>query len=124
VPKRDLAETIPGPRIYAQERLPAGLPCRFGALFAGVDVNRSIRGRLSKLEAELIDHPWERVRPGFEVKLLEHEGKLYVKAQSQDRTNKERARRRRELRNLLESALRTPKNEIDCLRVACQDWRD
>ena len=35
------------------------------------------KARLSKLEAELIGRPWEQVRPGLEVKLLEHEGELY-----------------------------------------------
>jgi transposase len=58
------------------------------------------RGRLSKLEAELIGRPWEQVRPGVEVKLLAHEGELYVQAQSQDRISKERAMRRRKLRKL------------------------
>jgi len=58
------------------------------------------RGRLSKLEAELIGRPWEQVRPGVEVKLLAHEGELYVEAQSQDRISKERAMRRRKLRKL------------------------
>jgi hypothetical protein len=58
------------------------------------------KGRLSKLEAELIGLPWEQVRPGLEVKLLAHEGELYVQAQSQDRITKERAMRRRKLRKL------------------------
>lgn len=58
------------------------------------------KGRLSKLEAELIGRPWEQVRPGLEVKLLPHEGELYVQAQSQDRISKERAMRRRKLRKL------------------------
>jgi transposase len=58
------------------------------------------KGRLSKLEAELITHPWEQVRPGVEVKLLSHEGELYVQTQSQDRIGKERAMRKRRLRKL------------------------
>jgi transposase len=58
------------------------------------------KGRLSKLEAELIGRPWEQVRPGVEVKLLAHEGEFYVQAQSQDRISKERAMRRRKLRKL------------------------
>ncbi len=49
------------------------------------------KSRLSKLEAELIGRPWEQVRPGLYVKLLAHEGELYVQAQSQDRASKERA---------------------------------
>ena len=58
------------------------------------------KGRLSKLEAELITRPWEQVRPGVEVKLLSHEGELYVQTQSQDRIGKERAMRKRRLRKL------------------------
>jgi transposase len=58
------------------------------------------KGRLSKLEAELVSRPWEQVRPGVEVKLLSHEGELYVQTQSQDRIGKERAMRKRRLRKL------------------------
>ena len=58
------------------------------------------KGRLSKLEAELITRPWEQVRPGVQVKLLSHEGELYVQTQSQDRIGKERAMRKRRLRKL------------------------
>lgn len=58
------------------------------------------KGRLSKLEADLITRPWEQVRPGVEVKLLSHEGELYVQTQSRDRIGKERAMRKRRLRKL------------------------
>jgi DDE family transposase len=58
------------------------------------------KARLRKLEAELLERPWEQVRPGMRVKLLPHEGELYVQAQSQERTSKERAMRRRQLRKL------------------------
>jgi transposase len=58
------------------------------------------KGRLRKLEAALMDRPWEQVRPGVRVKLLPHEGELYVQAQSQARVSKERAMRRRQLRKL------------------------
>jgi transposase len=58
------------------------------------------KGRLSKLEAELVTRPWEQVRPGIEVKLLCHAGELYVQTQSQDRIGKERAIRKRRLRKL------------------------
>ena len=61
------------------------------------------KSRLSKLEAELIGRPWEQVRPGLDVKLLAHQGELYVQAQSQDRVSKERAMRRRRLRKLDQS---------------------
>jgi hypothetical protein len=58
------------------------------------------KGRLGKLEASLLELPWQKVRPGVEVKLLAQEGELYVLAQSLDRVNKERAMRRRQLKAL------------------------
>jgi len=59
------------------------------------------KGRLTKLEKDLADLPWEQVREGVEVKLLPREGELFVLAQSRDRVAKERAMRRRRLRRLL-----------------------
>jgi transposase len=59
------------------------------------------KGRLGKLEQELLSLSWQAVRPGVEVKLLAHEQELYVLAKSVDRVNKERAMRRRQLRALL-----------------------
>jgi transposase len=58
------------------------------------------KGRLSKLEADLLERPWQSVRPGVEVKVLPQENELYVFAQSQDRLHKERAMRRRQLKAL------------------------
>ena len=58
------------------------------------------KGRLSQLEAQLLELPWQNVRPGVEVKLLPQSGELYVLAQSRDRVHKERAMRRRQLRTL------------------------
>jgi transposase len=58
------------------------------------------RGRLSKLEAQLLEQPWQDVRPGVEVKLLTQEKELYILAQSQQRLSKERAMRRRRLKKL------------------------
>src|SRR6202790_3238448 len=58
------------------------------------------KGRLSKFEADLLPRPWQSVRPGVEVKVLPQENELYVFAQSQDRLNKERAMRRRQLKAL------------------------
>jgi transposase len=58
------------------------------------------KGRLSKLEADLLEQPWQSVRPGVEVKVLPQENELYVFAQSHDRLNKERAMRRRQLKAL------------------------
>ena len=71
------------------------------------------KSRLSKLEAELIGRPWEQVRPGLDVKLLAHEGELYVQAQSQDRVSKERAMRRRRLRKLWNRLCELQKMKLD-----------
>jgi len=56
------------------------------------------KGRLTKLEKALAQKPWQEVRPQLRVKLLPQEGELYVLAQSQARTDKERAMRRRRLK--------------------------
>lgn len=71
------------------------------------------KARLSKLEAQLAERPWQEVRQDIEVKLLpQPEGELYVFAQSRSRIDKERAMRRRKLRALLErlAQLRAMKN--------------
>jgi transposase len=56
------------------------------------------KGRLSRLEQQLLAKPWHEARPGVEVKLLPQDGELYVFAQSIDRVAKERAMRRRQLK--------------------------
>jgi transposase len=56
------------------------------------------KGRLTKLEAQLLERPWEKVREGIEVKVLAQEGELYLLAKSRDRVSKERAIRRRQLK--------------------------
>jgi transposase len=58
------------------------------------------KGRLSKLEAALLEQPWQQVRPGIEVKVAPQENELYLLAQSHGRRNKERAIRRRQLKAL------------------------
>jgi transposase len=58
------------------------------------------KGRLSKLEAELAERPWETVREGVSVKLLAQDGELYVFARSRDRAHKERSMRQRQLKAL------------------------
>jgi len=58
------------------------------------------KGRLSKLEKDLIAKPWHEARPGVQVKLLPQDGEMYVFAQSQDRIAKERAMRTRQLKKL------------------------
>ncbi|MBV9488588.1 MAG: hypothetical protein JO069_02530, partial [Verrucomicrobia bacterium] len=42
-----------------------------------------------KLEAALLERPWQSVRPGVEVKVLPQEQELYLFAQSRDRLHKE-----------------------------------
>lgn len=58
------------------------------------------KGRLTRLENQLLDKPWHHARPGVQVKLLAEEGELYVLADSADRVAKERAIRRRQLKGL------------------------
>jgi transposase len=60
------------------------------------------KGRLSKLEKDLVLLPWQAVREGVDVKLLPQEQELYVLAQSRARIHKERAMRRRKLKWLWE----------------------
>jgi transposase len=56
------------------------------------------KGRLTRLEKQLVDKPWRKAREGVEVKLLAQDEELYVLAQSADRVSKERAMRRRQLK--------------------------
>ncbi|NJO34350.1 MAG: IS1634 family transposase [Rhodospirillales bacterium] len=56
------------------------------------------KGRLGRLEKDLLAKPWQEARPGVQVKLLAQDGELYVYAQSRDRVAKERAMRRRQLK--------------------------
>ena len=58
------------------------------------------KGRLSKLEKELLELDWQNAREGVDVKLLAQEDQLYVLARSNDRVCKERAMRRRQLKKL------------------------
>ncbi|MFQ5937481.1 MAG: IS1634 family transposase [Acidiferrobacterales bacterium] len=58
------------------------------------------KGRLSRLEKELLLKPWHEARPGVQVKLLAQDGEMYVFAQSHDRVAKERAMRKRQLKRL------------------------
>ena len=58
------------------------------------------RGRLSRLEGQLLGRPWQEVREGIEVKLLEQGKEVYVLARSRDRVGKERGIRRRQLKRL------------------------
>ena len=59
------------------------------------------KGSLSKHEAALLEQPWQVVREGVQVKLLPQKDELLVLAKSNDRVNKERSMRRRQLKHLL-----------------------
>lgn len=56
------------------------------------------KGRLTRLEKQLLDKPWHSARPGVKVKLLAQQSELYVLARSNDRIAKERSMRRRQLK--------------------------
>src|SRR5260370_23189115 len=56
------------------------------------------KGRLTRLEQDLLAKPWQQARPGVRVKLLPRDGELYVFADSANRVAKERAMRRRQLK--------------------------
>jgi hypothetical protein len=56
------------------------------------------KGRLNKLEKELLPLPWAEVHENLTVKLLKQDGELYVLASSRDRRAKERGMRRRRLK--------------------------
>ncbi len=75
------------------------------------------KGRLSRLEKELLAKPWQDARPGVQVKLLPQDGELYVYAQSRDRVAKERAMRRRQLKWLWQrltqlASMKLPREEL------------
>jgi hypothetical protein len=56
------------------------------------------KGRLNRLEKDLLGKPWQEARPGVQVKLLPQDGELYVFAESADRVAKERGMRKRQLK--------------------------
>jgi hypothetical protein len=56
------------------------------------------KGRLSRLEKDLLAEPWQEAREGVQVKLLAEDSEVYVYAESVDRVTKERAMRRRQLK--------------------------
>lgn len=58
------------------------------------------KGRLHKLEQDLISKPWHEARAGVHVKLIVNAGETYVYAQSIDRVAKERSMRTLKLRRL------------------------
>jgi hypothetical protein len=56
------------------------------------------KGRLSRLEKDLLGKPWQQAREGVQVKLLAEDNELYVYAESVDRVTKERAMRKRQMK--------------------------
>ncbi|MDQ3489076.1 MAG: IS1634 family transposase [Acidobacteriota bacterium] len=80
------------------------------------------RALLPKLEQKLLELPWQQVHEGMAVKLLKHEGEMYVLAHSDQRDKKERAMRRRRFKALARGlhALRKrlPKRDTLLKRVA------
>jgi len=86
------------------------------------------KGRLSQLEKQLAELPWQKARQGIDVKLLPQSGEVYVFAQSRDRVSKERAMRRRQMKGLRdrlkELAQRQPKRDqlLMKLGAARQQW--
>ena len=75
------------------------------------------KGRLSRLEKQLLAKPWQQARAGVAVKLLAEDNELYVFAESIDRVSKERAMRRRQLKWLWKrlrelAAMEVPREEM------------
>jgi Transposase DDE domain len=75
------------------------------------------KGRLSRLEKQLLAKPWQEARAGVQVKLLAEDDELYVYAESVDRVSKERAMRKRQLKWLWKrlrelTAMETPREEM------------
>ena len=75
------------------------------------------KGRLSRLEKQLLAKPWQEARAGVAVKLLAEDDELYVYAESVDRVSKERAMRRRQLKWLWKrlrelAAMEVPREEM------------
>lgn len=58
------------------------------------------KGRLNRLEKQLLERPWQSARESVRVKLLPRGHELYVLVHSRDRVSKERAMRRRKLKAL------------------------
>jgi hypothetical protein len=75
------------------------------------------KGRLSRLEKQLLAKPWQEARAGVQVKLLAEDDELYVYAESIERVSKERAMRRRQLKWLWKrlrelAAMEVPREEM------------
>lgn len=58
------------------------------------------RGRISKLEKQLFEHPWKQVQSQIQVKLARDGEDLYVLTRNGGRRDKEQAMQRRKLKRL------------------------
>ena len=58
------------------------------------------KGRLTRYEKQFLNHEWQEVRQGVEVKQIDDSQETYVLARSAQRVNKERSMRRRRLKQL------------------------
>jgi transposase len=80
------------------------------------------KGRLTKLETDLLTQPWAIVREGVQVKQLPREGERYILAMSEKRVHKERAMRRKRLKRYLAALqklqARPPKRDQLLMRLA------
>ncbi len=75
------------------------------------------KGRLSRLEKQLLAKPWQEARAGVQVKPLAEDDELYVFAESIERVSKGRAMRRRQLKWLWKrlrelAAMEVPREEM------------
>lgn len=68
------------------------------------------RAKLDRLEAELLNLPWQQVHENVQVKLLVQDGELYVLAQSAERREKEKSIRRHKLRRLFQGLRKLQKS--------------
>ncbi len=73
------------------------------------------KGRLTRHEAAFAERPWHVVKPQLRVKLLPHDGELYVLAESEARAGKERGMRQRRFKaywkRLIELKKQAPKRD-------------
>src|SRR2546428_656744 len=69
------------------------------------------KGRINQHEKKWLDLPWQKIRDSVDVKLYQHEGELYVLANSEGRRAKEIAMRRKRLARLLRK-LRTMRKSL------------
>ena len=89
-------------RIWLMDRgIPTESTLKDLAARGGQYVVGTPKGRLSKLEADLAQKPWQQVRDKVRVKLLEDDEEVIVYVESADRVMKERSMRRRRVRKLL-----------------------